>query len=124
VGEASTSVRVDAWAWSVRLFATRSMATDACRAGHVRVNGTRVKPAHPVRVGDTVRALTAGGERIVVVTGLLTKRVAAAVAVQHYQDNSPPPLPRELRPAPITRAPGAGRPTKRDRRRIDRLRDR
>jgi len=100
------------------------MATDACRAGHVRVNGARVKPAHPVRVGDTVRALTAGGERIVIVTGLLSKRVSAAVAVQQYEDQSPPPLEREQRPAPIVREPGAGRPTKRDRRRLDQLRAR
>ena len=124
MSDPTANVRVDAWTWAVRLFATRSMATDACRAGHVRVNGARVKPAHPVRIGDTVRALTAGGERIVVVTGLLSKRVAAAVAVQQYQDNSPPPLPRELRPSPIIRDPGAGRPTKRERRRLDRLRHR
>lgn len=124
MSEPPASVRVDAWAWSVRLFATRSLATSACRAGHVRVNGTRVKPAHPVRVGDTVRALTAGGDRVVIVTGLLSTRVGAAVAVQNYEDRSPPPPPRELRPAPISRSPGAGRPTKRDRRQLDRLRNR
>lgn len=90
----------------------------------MRVNGVRVKPAHPVRLGDTVRALTDGGERIVVVTGLISKRVGAPVAVQNYEDNSPPPPPREERSAPITRERGAGRPTKRDRRRIEHLRGR
>jgi len=124
VVERSEAVRVDAWTWAVRLYATRSAATDACRAGHVRVNGARVKPAHLVRIGDTVRALTPGRERIVEVTGLLSKRVGAAVAVQHYLDRSPPPEPRSERPAPITRERGAGRPTKRDRRRIERLRGR
>jgi ribosome-associated heat shock protein Hsp15 len=90
----------------------------------VRVNGARVKPAHPVRIGDSVRALTPGGERVVVVTGLISKRVGAALAVANYVDNSPPPPPREERAAPILREPGAGRPTKRDRRRIERLRGR
>ncbi len=119
-----SSVRVDAWTWAVRLYATRSAAADACRGGHVRVNGTRVKPAHAVKVGDTVRAMTPGGERIVVVTGLLSKRVSAALAVQHYEDRSPPPLPKDERPAPILRERGAGRPSKRDRRRIEQLRGR
>ena len=90
----------------------------------MRVNDTRVKPAHPVRIGDTVRAFTPGGERIVVVRGLLAKRVSAALAVQNYEDRSPPPLPREERPAPVIRERGAGRPTKRDRRRIEELRGR
>lgn len=90
----------------------------------MRINDARVKPAHPVRIGDTVRAFTPGGERIVVVTGLISKRVSAALAVQNYVDRSPPPAPREERPALITRERGAGRPTKRDRRRIEELRRR
>lgn len=120
----SASVRVDAWTWAVRLYATRSAAGAACRGGHVRVNGARVKPAHAVRIGDTVRALTPGGERAVVVTGLLSKRVGAAVATEQYEDHSPPPPAREERPAPIVRERGLGRPTKRDRRRTERLRGR
>ncbi len=121
---APTTVRVDAWIWSVRLCPTRSAAGAACRGGHVRVNGARVKPAHPVRIGDKVRVMTPGGERIVVVTGLLAKRVGAPIAVQQYEDHSPPPPPREEQPAPIVRERGEGRPTKRDRRRIEKLRGR
>jgi ribosome-associated heat shock protein Hsp15 len=121
---APASMRVDVWTWAVRLFSTRSAASTACRGGHVKVNGANAKPAHAVRVGDTVRAVTPGGERIVVVTGLLAKRVGAAVAVQNYEDHSPPPLPREDRPAPVLRERGAGRPTKRDRRQVERLRGR
>lgn len=121
---ADERVRVDAWTWSVRVYPTRSAAADACRGGHVRVNGSRVKPAHQVKVGDTVRAMTPGGERVLVVTGLLTKRVSATIAAQNYEDHSPPPPPREERPAPIVRERGAGRPTKRDRRRTERLRGR
>ncbi|MBI1351328.1 MAG: RNA-binding S4 domain-containing protein [Actinomycetales bacterium] len=117
-------VRVDAWTWAVRVYPTRSAAGTACRGGHVRVNGARVKPAHPIRLGDTVRALTPGGERVLVVTGLISKRVSASVAAQNYEEHSPPPPPREERPAQVVRERGAGRPTKRDRRRIERLRGR
>jgi len=117
-------VRVDAWAWSVRLFPTRSAAAAACRAGHVKVNNSTVKPAHALRKGDTVRALTSGGERIVVVVGLISRRVGAAVALAQYEDRTPPPPPKEERMALGLRDRGAGRPTKRDRREIERLRGR
>ena len=120
----STRVRVDAWTWAVRLYPTRSAASTACKAGHVKVNGAGAKPAHQVRIGDQVRARTAGGERIVVVTGLIDKRTSAALAVMNYEDHSPPPLPREARPTPVFRERGAGRPTKRDRRQVERLRGR
>jgi ribosome-associated heat shock protein Hsp15 len=118
------SVRVDVWTWAVRLYPTRSAASAACRGGHVKVNGSGAKPAHPVRPGDTVRAMTPGGERIVVVTALITKRIGASLAVQYYEDHSPPPLPREERPAAVVRERGSGRPTKRDRRHVERLRGR
>lgn len=117
-------VRVDVWTWAVRLFPTRSAATTACQGGHVKVNGAAAKPARLVRVGDTVRALTPGGERIVVVREPVSRRTSAAIAVHNYEDHSPPPLPRAERPSPITRERGAGRPTKRERRQVDRLRGR
>lgn len=120
----ATAVRVDVWAWAVRLYPSRSAASEACRAGHVKVNGASVKPAHLVRIGDTVKARTAGGERIVVIRGLLAKRVGAAIAVEQYEDHSPPPPPKEERPILGLRDRGTGRPTKRDRRITDRLRGR
>ncbi|MBG0856145.1 RNA-binding S4 domain-containing protein [Streptomyces spinoverrucosus] len=116
------SVRIDSWIWSVRLVKTRSQGATACRGGHVRLNGERVKPAHAVRVGDEVRLRQEGRERIVVVKRLIRKRVGAPVAVLCYIDNSPPPPPREaVAPAGI-RDRGTGRPTKRDRRELERLR--
>lgn len=115
------TVRVDSWLWSVRLTKTRAQAATACRAGHVKINGERVKPAHPVRVGDRVRLFHAGRERVVVVSQLLRKRVGAPVAARAYVDNSPPPPPRELAAAVPRRDRGAGRPTKRDRRELERL---
>lgn len=114
-------VRVDAWLWGIRLYKTRTAAATACRAGHVRVNGERAKPATPVTVGDEVAART-DRERVVEVRRLLTKRASAPIAAEAFVDRSPPP-PARL-PALGLRDRGAGRPTKRERREIDRLRGR
>ncbi|MGW0907802.1 RNA-binding S4 domain-containing protein [Streptomyces sp. NPDC002853] len=120
---AGGSVRVDAWIWAVRLVKTRSMGAAACKGGHVRVNGERVKPAYGVHVGDEVRLRHAGGrEHVVVVKRLIRKRVGAPVAVECYVDNSPPPPPREAVAPAGVRDRGTGRPTKRDRRELERLR--
>jgi ribosome-associated heat shock protein Hsp15 len=112
---------VDSWIWSVRLASTRSAASAACRAGHVRVNGARVKPAHPVQAGDEVRLRFGDRDRIVVVQQVISKRVGAPVAAECYIDNSPPPPPREEVVAVAVRDRGAGRPTKRERRSIEKL---
>lgn len=120
----TTSTRADVWTSSVRLYRTRSLASAACRAGHVKVNGAKAKPAQTVCVGDRVEALTDGGLRILVVTRIIVKRVGAPVAVTCYEDHTPPPPPKEERPIMPRRDPGAGRPTKRDRRAFDRLRGR
>ena len=121
----SAAVRVDSWIWSVRLTKSRSQAADACRGGHVKVNNESVKPSHLLRVGDEVRVRQDHRERVVVVSKLISKRVGAPVAAECYVDNSPPPPPRDLFAVPIAiRERGAGRPTKRERRDMDRLRGR
>ncbi|WP_182114058.1 MULTISPECIES: RNA-binding S4 domain-containing protein [unclassified Actinotalea] len=121
---APDSTRIDRWSWAVRLFRTRSLAAAACRAGHVRVNGDRAKPATTVRPGDEVRVRVEGTERIVEVRLAVEKRVGAALVPLCLVDRTPPPPARtELAVAPV-RDRGAGRPTKRERRDIDRLRGR
>jgi ribosome-associated heat shock protein Hsp15 len=116
--------RVDAWLWAIRVYKTRSAATAACRAGHVRVNGERAKAAQPVRPGDELRVRIAGFDRILVVKRTITKRVGAALAAEAVEDRTPPPPPRELAGSVPVRDRGAGRPTKRERRDIERLRGR
>ena len=113
--------RVDQWITAVRLVKTRSLATEACRAGHVRINDDRAKPAQAVRIGDRVRVLAGPVERTVVVRRLIDKRVGAAIAAECYEDRTPPPPPREERAVIGVRDRGAGRPTKRDRRALERL---
>ncbi|WP_344067027.1 RNA-binding S4 domain-containing protein [Microbacterium pumilum] len=119
-----SSARVDAWLWAVRVYKTRSAATTACRAGHVRVNGDRAKAAQPVRPGDELRVRISGFDRILVVRQPISKRVGAVQAAAALDDQTPPPPPRELTAFVPIRDRGAGRPTKRERRDIDRLRGR
>ena len=118
---APSSVRVDSWVWAVRVLKTRSAATAASKAGHVRVNDERAKAAQPVRIGDEVRVRTGEGERILIVRRLIVKRVSAAVAAECFDDLTPPPPLREERVLTAVRERGAGRPTKKDRREIDKL---
>lgn len=120
------SARIDQWLWSVRIARTRADAAAACRGGRVEIGGRRAKPATPVKVGDLVTARLHGRERIVVVERVIAKRVGAPIAAECYEDRSPEPPERE-RPvdaAFAVRDRGTGRPTKRDRRQIDRLRGR
>lgn len=112
-------VRVDSWLWAVRIYKTRSAATTACRAGHVRVNGEKVKASQSVKPGDELRVRIAGFDRILVVRQTLTKRVGAPVAATALDDRTPPREPMAML---AVRDRGAGRPTKRERREIDRLR--
>ena len=117
-------VRVDRWLWSVRIYKTRSMATDACRAGHVRLGRTALKAAHPLRVGDTVTVNVEGWERILEVTALIDKRVGPPAAAACLVDHSPPPPERDRVVPLFARVPASGRPTKRERRDLDRFRGR
>ncbi len=112
--------RLDVWLWAVRIYKTRSMATNAVRGGHVRLNGDPVKPARVVKPGDRVTVKEPGWTREFEVKQLFTKRVGHSVAIEAYVDHSPE-RPMHLSVPMGRRDRGAGRPTKRDRRRIDHL---
>ena len=116
-------VRIDKWLWAARFFKSRTLAAAACNGGKVHVNGDAAKPSKTLRPGDLLRVTLPRIRRIVRVTALAERRGAASEAAVLYEDLTPPPPPREARPAPPAyRPPGVGRPTKRERRRIDRLR--
>jgi ribosome-associated heat shock protein Hsp15 len=112
---------VDKWLWAARFFKTRSLAARACAGGKVDVNDDAAKPARLVRVGDRIRITQRQGKRTVKVLVLADTRGPAPVARALYEDLTPPTPPR-ARQAPPWRPPGAGRPTKRERRDLERLR--
>ena len=116
--------RVDRWLWAVRVYKTRSAATEACRAGHVDINGASAKAASLVHPRDRVTVRSGGDERRLEVVGIIDKRVAAPVAATCMIDHSPPRRAAGLEPPGFVRDPASGRPTKRDRRQLDRLRGR
>jgi ribosome-associated heat shock protein Hsp15 len=121
--EALATTRVDKWLSAVRMYKTRSAATDACRAGHVKVNKTAAKPATVVKPGDTVEAWSGERERILEITAVIEKRAGAPLASSCYVDHSPPPPSKEEGGLlNFVRERGTGRPTKRDRRQLDRAR--
>lgn len=114
------SVRIDRWLSAARIFASRSQATDACVAGHVTLNGAIVRASHIVRIGDELTAHAPRGFVILKIVKLADKRLGPPLARELYEDHSPPPPPREeLFPM---RDRGAGRPTKQERRRMERIR--
>jgi ribosome-associated heat shock protein Hsp15 len=115
------STRVDRWLWAVRLTKTRTDAAAACRGGHVRVTDRPAKPATTVVPGDEVRARVGDRTRVVEVVRVIQKRVGAADAATCFIDRTPAPPPEVLIPV-ARRERGAGRPTKRERRLLDRFR--
>jgi ribosome-associated heat shock protein Hsp15 len=112
--------RIDVWLKLVCLFKHRADATEACKGGHVRINGTSVKPAASVKEGDLVELFAGERYRRVVVQALPTGNVSKEIARTMYADETPV---REKLPAPsVIRERGAGRPTKRERRDIEKFR--
>jgi ribosome-associated heat shock protein Hsp15 len=114
------TTRVDVWLWAVRLYKTRSAATAACRGGHVRVNRAPAKASTQVKIGDRVEAFVER-PRILEVVAIIDKRVGAAVAAKNMIDHSPPAPVVKRQPRMPKREPGAGRPTKRERRQLERF---
>ena len=115
-------VRIDKWLWAARFFKSRTLAASACNGGKVDLNGDAAKPSKSVRPGDLLQITLPRNRRIVRVTVLTERRGSGSEAALLYEDLTPPPPPREARTSPPAYRPrGAGRPTKRERRHIDRL---
>jgi ribosome-associated heat shock protein Hsp15 len=116
-------MRLDKWLWAARFHKSRSLAQAVCQGGKVDVNGQAAKPSRAIRAGDRIRLTVGEWRRELVVKALADRRGPAVDARALYDDLSPAPPPRALRPPPgVLRTRGLGRPTKRERRLHDRLR--
>lgn len=119
--------RVDKWLWAIRLYKTRSMATAACRAGSVTVNDCPAKPAREVRAGEIVKVRQGLACRTLEVVDIPRSRVGAGQVCLYCQDRTPPGESERARNERVqqflSREKGSGRPTKRDRRLLERLLD-
>jgi ribosome-associated heat shock protein Hsp15 len=124
--EPAGEVRLDKWLWAVRLYKTRSLATAACRAGHVKMNGESVKPSRNVRISEVITARTGELNRTVKVLGLLEHRVGPKLVEKYLEDQTPAAeylrvAQDRLQPRAPQRPRGSGRPTKKERRQLDNL---
>ena len=122
-----SAVRLDRWLWAARFYKSRSLAAQACDGGKVEVNGQTAKPHKLVHVNDALSFTHPSGRKEVTILALSERRGPTSEAQLLYEDHSPPPPPREERPfftLPPFRPVGIGRPTKRERREIERLRGR
>ncbi len=120
---AADETRIDRWLCAVRLVKTRPLATRLCEGGHVLVNGLPAKPSTKVRSGDRVEALIADRERVIEVVRPIESRVGALAAAACYVDHSPVMTEAGLGAEPgMRRIRGEGRPGKRLRRELERLR--
>jgi ribosome-associated heat shock protein Hsp15 len=122
-------MRIDKWLWAARFFKTRSLATRACELGRIESNGQTAKPAREVRAGDLLRVKNESGEFEMEVLGLSEMRGPATVARTLYRETERSrearmKLAEERKAMPHFEAVPAGKPSKRDRRRLDRLRGR
>lgn len=122
----ASSDRLDKWLWHVRLVRTRTMASELVSGGHVRVGSVRIdKPGYAIKTGDVVTVVLRTGVRVLKVNGFADRRGDTAAAALLFEDLAPPVPRAPAGPKPQResglREPGSGRPTKRDRRQIDRL---
>lgn len=118
-------LRIDKYLWAIRLFKTRSLATDACRAGRVKLNGQNIKPSAIVKPGDVYQVSKGIEKKVIEVVELLYNRVESKIAVTKYKDITPVEETHAFKsmfhaPA-LKRDRGTGRPTKKDRRDTDDL---
>ena len=120
-------LRIDKYLWAIRIFKTRTLAADACKAGRVKLDSQNIKPSHEVRIGEVYQVSKGIDRKVLRITGLLENRADAKTVAGFYDDITPVEQTQAFKSmfhAPILkRDRGAGRPTKRDRRDIDELKD-
>jgi len=129
MAEPSARVRLDKWLWAARFFKTRSAAAQAVDGGKIDLNGERAKRAHHVQAGETITIRRPPYEQHIVVRGIAELRGPATVAATLYEETEQSREARarlayQLKNAPTLSFQGGGRPTKRDRREIERLKNR
>jgi len=121
------SIRIDKWLWAIRAFKTRSLATDACKGGRIKIDGVPAKASRDLKIGDIIEFKAGHLNRKIKVTHLLKNRVNATLAVQNYEDLTPAEEYERLefinQMKVEKRDRGAGRPSKRDRRDIEKLKN-
>ena len=117
--------RIDRWLWAVRLFRTRALATEACRGGKIRVREDKVKPSYSIKAGETVTIQSGPITKTIRVLGVIEKRLGAKLVADYLEDLTPSEEYELLRMTAAQKAlrrdRGTGRPTKRDRREIERV---
>jgi ribosome-associated heat shock protein Hsp15 len=120
-------LRIDKYLWAIRIFKTRTLATEACKAGRVKLDGQNIKPSHEVKLGETYQVSKGIERKVIRVTGLLENRLDAKAVVNFYLDETPLEDThgyKSIFQVPVLkRDRGTGRPTKKDRRDIDDLKD-
>jgi ribosome-associated heat shock protein Hsp15 len=120
-------LRIDKYLWAIRVFKTRTLATESCKAGKVKLDGQNIKPSHEVKVGEVYQVSKGIERKIIRVTGLLENRMDAKSVVNFFADETP--AEHTLQYKTIFHAPllkrerGTGRPTKRERREIDDMKE-
>lgn len=121
--EIKEKLRIDKYLWAIRIFKTRSLATDACKAGRVKLDQQSLKPSYVVKVGDTFHIQKDQQKKIVKVVELLERRLDASSVQKYFEDLSPKdetPRHYSVFTSPVLkRERGTGRPTKKERREID-----
>jgi len=121
----SVKVRIDKWLWAIRVYKTRSLANDACQSGKIKINSTRIKPSRTIQIGDRITVQKGYIKFDYEVTGIIEKRVSATLAQQNYIDHTPEEEKIKTNTKLFTpqyqREKGQGRPTKKDRRDLDKL---
>jgi ribosome-associated heat shock protein Hsp15 len=116
-------VRADTYLWAIRMYKSRTLASEAIKGGKVKLDGQNFKPSHVVKIGERYTMSIGSTKKIIEVTALIEKRQSFDIAVKHYTDHSPPPEKSDMLPSAflvnVRRDRGSGRPTKKDRRDMD-----